>query len=94
MSLEQLMAFTVTTDHARQEQVWQALQRSYSQEPYQIRRMLTEKTVRASDRRALFVGLDAYEAAGGVVHARSVPAGRRRLAGGHRRCSTAWSPRS
>ena len=29
--------------------------------------MLTEKTVRASDRRAVFVGLDAYEAAGGVV---------------------------
>ncbi len=67
MSLEQLMAFTVTTDHARQLQVWDALQRSYSQEPYQIRRMLTEKTVRASDRRVLFVGIGAYENAGGVV---------------------------
>ena len=29
--------------------------------------MLTEKTVRASDRRAVFVGLDSYEAAAGVV---------------------------
>ena len=29
--------------------------------------MLTERAVRASDRRAVFVGLDAYEAAGGVV---------------------------
>jgi ParB family transcriptional regulator, chromosome partitioning protein len=67
MSLDQLMAFTVTTDHARQEQVGETLQRSYSQEPYQIRRMLTERTVRASDRRALFVGLDAYEQAGGIV---------------------------
>jgi hypothetical protein len=67
MSLDQLMAFTVTNDHARQEQVWEALQRSYSQEPYQIRRMLTERTVRASDRRALFVGIDAYEQAGGIV---------------------------
>jgi ParB family chromosome partitioning protein len=67
MSLDQLMAFTVTADHARQEQVWQALVNSWSKEPYQIRRMLTEKTVRASDRRAVFVGLDAYEAAGGVV---------------------------
>jgi ParB family chromosome partitioning protein len=67
MSLEQLMAFTVTTDQARQEKVWDALQRSYSQEPYQIRRMLTERTVRASDKRALFVGLAAYEQAGGVV---------------------------
>jgi ParB family chromosome partitioning protein len=67
ISLEQLMAFTVTTDHARQEQVWDALQRSYGQEPYQIRRMLTEKTVRASDKRVLFVGIDAYESAGGIV---------------------------
>ena len=67
MSLEQLMSFTVTTDHARQEQVWDALQRSYSQESYQIRRMLTERTVRASDKRTLFVGLEAYEQAGGIV---------------------------
>jgi ParB family chromosome partitioning protein len=67
MSLEQLMAFTVTNDHARQEQVWQAVAGSWQKEPYQIRGMLTEKTVRASDRRAVFVGLDAYEAAGGVV---------------------------
>ncbi len=67
MSLEQLMVFTVTTDYARQEQVWDALQRSYSQEPYQIRRMLTEKTARASDKRVLFVGIDAYERAGGIV---------------------------
>jgi ParB family chromosome partitioning protein len=67
MTLEQLMAFTVTRDHARQEQVWEALQQSYNKEPYLIRRQLTESAVRASDRRAQFVGLDAYEAAGGMV---------------------------
>ena len=67
ISLEQLMAFTVSSDHARQEQVWETISGSWSKEPYQIRRMLTEKTVRASDRRAMFVGLDAYEAAGGMV---------------------------
>lgn len=67
ISLEQLMAFTVTADHARQEQIWQAISGSWQKEPYQIRRMLTEKTVRASDRRAVFVGLDVYEAAGGAV---------------------------
>ena len=67
MTLEQLMAFTVTGDHARQEQVWDNVSRSQNDEPYQIRRMLTEHTVRASDRRAQFVGLDAYEQAGGVV---------------------------
>jgi ParB family chromosome partitioning protein len=67
MTLEQLMAFTVTNDHARQEQVWQALTRSYSKEPYTIRRLLTEGAVRASDKRARFVGIAAYEAAGGTV---------------------------
>ena len=67
MTLEQLMAFSVTGDHAHQEQVWDNVSRSQNDEPYQIRRMLTEHTVRASDRRAQFVGLDAYEQAGGVV---------------------------
>ncbi|TPK72214.1 DNA-binding protein [Mesorhizobium sp. B2-4-15] len=67
MTLEQLMAFTVTDDHARQEQVWEALENSWSKEPYQIRRMLTETTVRVSDRRALFVGVDTFVAAGGNV---------------------------
>jgi ParB family chromosome partitioning protein len=67
MKLDQLMAFTVTDDHARQEQVWAGLEHSWSKEPHQIRRMLTETTVRASDRRALFVGVEAYVAAGGIV---------------------------
>jgi ParB-like chromosome segregation protein Spo0J len=67
MTLDQLMAFTVTDDHARQEQVWDAIKDAWSKEPYQIRRMLTETTVRASDKRAVFVGVEAYEAAGGIV---------------------------
>ena len=67
MTLEQLMAFTVSADHARQEQVWEAIKDAWSKEPYQIRRMLTETTVRASDKRAVFVGVEAYEAAGGVT---------------------------
>jgi ParB family transcriptional regulator, chromosome partitioning protein len=67
MTLEQLMAFTVTNDRGRQEQVWEALSHSHTWEPYFIRRQLTEGAVRASDRRAQFVGREAYEAAGGVV---------------------------
>ena len=67
MNLEQLMAFTVSEDHARQEQAWEAASQSGNDEPFQIRRMLTEDTVRASDRRVRFVGLDAYEKAGGAV---------------------------
>ena len=67
MTLEMLMAFTVSADHARQEQVWEAISAGWQKEPWQIRRMLTETTVRASDKRAVFVGLGAYEAVGGAV---------------------------
>jgi ParB family chromosome partitioning protein len=67
LTLEQLMAFTVTNDHARQEQVWEALSHSYNKEAYYIRRQLTESTVHASDKRAQFVGTEAYEAAGGTI---------------------------
>lgn len=67
MTLEQLMAFTVSSDHARQEQVWDAIKDGWQKEPYHIRRTLTETTVRASDKRAVFVGIEAYEAAGGTV---------------------------
>ena len=67
MTLEMLMAFTVSPDHARQEQVWETIRAGWQKEPWQIRRMLTETAVRASDKRAVFVGIDAYEAAGGVV---------------------------
>ncbi len=67
LTLEQLIAFCIVDDHARQEQVWAALQRGHNREPYLIRRMLTEGTVAADDRRARFVSVEAYEAAGGTV---------------------------
>ena len=67
LTLDQLMAFTVNPDHERQEQVWEAIQHNWSREPYQIRRTLTENTVRASDRRVRFLTVEAYEEAGGRV---------------------------
>ncbi|MBY5406547.1 ParB/RepB/Spo0J family partition protein [Rhizobium leguminosarum] len=67
MTLEQVMAFSITNDHVRQEQVWDTISRSHSRDPYYIRRLLTETTIRASDRRAVYVGIEAYEAAGGVT---------------------------
>ncbi|MBP2449590.1 ParB/RepB/Spo0J family partition protein [Rhizobium leguminosarum] len=67
MTLQQVMAFSITNDHVRQEQVWDTVLRSHAQEPYYIRRLLTETSVRAADRRAAYVGIEAYEAAGGVV---------------------------
>lgn len=67
MTLDQLMAFTVNGDHARQEQVYERISQSHVREPYMIRRMLTEGAVRASDKRAQFIGLEAYEEAGGII---------------------------
>ncbi|MCA3640349.1 MAG: ParB/RepB/Spo0J family partition protein [Methylobacterium sp.] len=67
MTLDQLMAFCVTTDHARQEAVWEQIRHGYNKEPYFIRRLLTEGAVKGNDRRVLFVGAATYEAAGGVI---------------------------
>jgi ParB family chromosome partitioning protein len=67
LSLDQLMAFTVSGDHERQEQVFERLYQSYDKQPYVIRRMLTEGAVRAADKRVQFIGLDSYVAAGGSV---------------------------
>jgi len=66
MTLDQLMAFSVSHDHERQEQVWEGVQRSYNKEPYQIRRLLTEGSVRAHDKRAQYVG-ESYLDAGGEI---------------------------
>ena len=67
MKLEELMAFTVNPDHARQEQVWETVQTSHNRQPWYIRQLLTETTVPATDKRALFIGIETYEQAGGSV---------------------------
>jgi len=65
INLDQLMAFCLTDDHARQDQAWSHL--SFNKSPEMIRRMLTETHVSARDRRALFIGVPAYEIAGGAI---------------------------
>ncbi|WP_428156553.1 ParB N-terminal domain-containing protein [Brevundimonas sp.] len=65
LSLEQLMAFGVSDDGARQRQVFEQV--GPHAPSYAIRRAMTESKVRADDRRARFVGAAAYEAAGGVI---------------------------
>jgi ParB family transcriptional regulator, chromosome partitioning protein len=68
MTLDMLMAFALSSDESRQVQVWDAIQqRSWLQDPHHIRRLLTENTIRANHPSVLFVGTDAYEAAGGFV---------------------------
>jgi ParB family chromosome partitioning protein len=67
MQLEQLEALAITDDHDAQERVWESAQHEWERSAHNLRRLLTEKQVSASDRRARFVGLEAYLAAGGTV---------------------------
>ncbi|MDC7675168.1 ParB/RepB/Spo0J family partition protein [Asticcacaulis machinosus] len=66
LTLSQLMAYAVTEDHARQEAAFDRLKGVYN-EPYHIKRLLTEGQVPHTDRRARLIGIDAYETAGGVI---------------------------
>lgn len=65
LTLDQLAAFSITDDHARQEQVFENL--SWNKEPWIIRRDLTASNIPATDRRAVFIGADAYVEAGGTI---------------------------
>ena len=68
IDLETLMAFAVTTDQARQTAVWETVsQQGYRPGAWQIKRLLTEDRVPATSAIARFVGIEAYEAAGGKI---------------------------
>ena len=68
IDLETLKAFSVTTDHHRQRAVWEQVSgQGYRPSAWQVKRMLTEERVPAGSPMARFVGVDAYEAAGGPV---------------------------
>lgn len=66
MTLDHLMAFTISDDHATQEAAWFE-QLPYNRDPSSIRRTLTAAHVECSDTRALYVTLKAYKAAGGGI---------------------------
>ena len=66
MTLEQLMAFTISDDRQAQEQFWFDSP-SFDRSPETIRKYLTRAHVEGADRRARFVGAKAYEEAGGVI---------------------------
>ena len=65
LTLEQVMAFAITDDQARQEAVHERF--ACDCDPSTIRRLLTETHVAATDRRARLVGLEAYTEAGGTI---------------------------
>ncbi|HZF96853.1 MAG TPA: ParB/RepB/Spo0J family partition protein [Pseudoxanthomonas sp.] len=66
MDLEQLQAFAISDSHAQQERAWFDSD-GYDRHAYNIRRRLTHANVSANSMLARFVGLEAYEAAGGGI---------------------------
>jgi ParB family transcriptional regulator, chromosome partitioning protein len=68
ISLDVAKAYAATPDRERQTYVFEQMGRGYgANHPDSIRRMMTQATVSGGDRRARFVGEDAYVAAGGRV---------------------------
>ncbi len=65
MTLDALMAFTVTEDQDAQRAVWASLEHYYTKEAGEIRRRLTQDAVTAGSAMARYVGLEAYHEAGG-----------------------------
>ena len=68
IDLEVLKAFAVTTDRERQLAVWEQVSaQGYRPSAWQVKRLLTEERVPGATAVARFVGVEAYEAAGGQV---------------------------
>jgi ParB family chromosome partitioning protein len=68
ITLDIAKAYAATPDRERQAHVFEQVGRSYmSSHPDSIRRMMTQATIPSSDRRARFVGEEAYVAAGGRI---------------------------
>ena len=61
LTLEELTPFATTDDHARQEQVWDELP-DCNRSREVILRALSEGQVSSDDRRAAFIGAEAYQA--------------------------------
>lgn len=66
-NFEHMMALAISDSHAAQEHAWDSLGK-HSRYPNELRRLLTAQQVNVqSDRLARYVGIDAFEKAGGVV---------------------------
>ena len=66
VSLEQLMALAITDDHTAQDAAYYDAPQ-WQRQPHALRERLTEREIDAGHALVRFVGLDAYEAAGGGI---------------------------
>ncbi len=67
MSLDCVTAFTLTDDHARQIDAWEAVRKQYNPGAHAIRNHLTQQTYSGASKLAKFVGVGTYKDAGGTV---------------------------
>ncbi|RLK45972.1 H-NS family nucleoid-associated regulatory protein [Cupriavidus plantarum] len=70
INLDHLMALAISDDHKTQEKLWNKVRNNqWDRAPERLRRALVraDSINAAQDKRARFVGLDAYESAGGPV---------------------------
>ncbi len=67
MTLQHVMAFAATDDHAAQERVWREIPEWHRGSPEAIRGMLTGHEITGADCRVKFVTVKAYEKAGGTL---------------------------
>lgn len=67
VSLEVIMAFTLGADHAAQLGVWRLVKDQHFVSVHAVRRLLTEGALALDSDLGAFVGVAAYEAAGGKV---------------------------
>jgi ParB family transcriptional regulator, chromosome partitioning protein len=67
IGLETVTAFTLGADHAAQLAVWNQLKDHSYIQPYTVKRLLTESAVPLDSDLGMFVGAEAYEAAGGTI---------------------------
>ncbi|MEX3555933.1 MAG: ParB N-terminal domain-containing protein, partial [Burkholderia gladioli] len=68
MTYEQVCALALSDSHEQQERIWFDAKQSWQQRANEIRRVITQEETHVSDNPLIaFVGLDAYEAAGGYV---------------------------
>lgn len=66
ITLEALMAFAVTEDHGQQLSVWNEVKDGYIHASH-VKRLLTDEKIAATSKLVRFVGLEAYQAAGGAI---------------------------
>jgi ParB family transcriptional regulator, chromosome partitioning protein len=67
INLDVATAFTLGADHAAQLAVWRQVKDRSTIQPYSVKHLLTETAMPLDSELGLFVGADAYKAAGGHI---------------------------